>query len=349
MFRQNGFVSLLLVCGICGPSAMGLGQDASSLLHAVALNNSALRSFDVLIRHEAFQDIASDDYERAVVLKRLRFDWDRDRYLGMTKSISDTLIDGETEEDVWGTATQMSGFVLVAGVSTAGPVPGRMVTTQGDARSVFARADVPDLRFGGVAEYPQIFVKTGVAGAFESIEQALSNGNGFTETTLPDGKIRVTHSTPIFGYPDQRTTTQWDIAPDSLMPVAHSRAIAFRKPDGSTELKKQYWEQIEWEQRADIYVPVRITSERVSSSLPKKYRKLPMRERLDKAKADGVQATLHPISTTVEFHWFSVNEPLDAKDFSKAPLSSAAELEKLVDPIASGATTLNDEEADVSR
>ena len=90
-------------------------------------------------------------------------------------------------------------------------------------------------------------------------------------------------------------------------------------------------------------MPVELKGESLSSSLPRKYRHLSNKEkhdRKDELRAEGIDYKKHAVTSSVHFHWFSVNKPLAPELFDVSSLRSMTECEKLVDPQASGAESL---------
>ena len=337
-------IAVVLICTWNFPvSCFGQSKDVS-LLSSTVLNAQALRSFDVLIRHEVVKDIAPDDFDIAINLTRLRFDWDNQRFLGISKISMDTMMEGADGKGERKSSLHAQGIVSVDGLHSVGPIPGRIVASSGDVRAAFYRAGLTDVRFIGLGRYPQSFSAQSDIGTFENVASVIQNASNIEETKAAGEYFALRHSIPMVNNPQEMTVTSWHIALDSLMPI-HMENSIHRVKGNQRVVDRSFFEDYQWKEYEGVYVPIEVIGNSIASSLPRKYRHLSNKEkheRIDELRANGIDYVKHEVSTSVHLHWFSVNKPLAPELFDKSSLRSMAECQKLVDPHASGAVTLQE-------
>lgn len=333
--RRLALTILVIGTNLCSLTAE---EESAGLLHAVGLNAESLRSYDVLIRVEVMKDIGPNDFERSVSFQRMRVDRDSERWLYLAHIDREVLVPGGELEKSF----RMFGCAAKDGRYHTRDFPDRLVKNR-NLLEALAHCATPDLRFIGISNFPRNYVQKGTLGSFEDWQESIRHAVNFEPIVTVNNVMRIRRFSTELGAVDNKYVNDCHLSPETLMPLRLESSRSRPASDGRVESERLWWETYEWESKNDVYVSTKIVGDQRSSALPMPYRKMSVTERREKKnemEANGIKYIPYAVSTTVHFHWFSVNEPIDDSAFDLKALQDVTVFEGLVDPRISRAESL---------
>lgn len=273
-------------------------RQASSYLHAQMINADALKSFDVLIRYEAFHDVGPERYVRHKILWRLRVDFTANKLLAM-KSVERRQLNKEVS------AEESRQVLLLGGAATSerafeNRFDGKIRKVPVGMPDALEHLEMVDVRYVGLTSFPR------AASTHSSFAETLAASKavqGFQ--TLPAGsdRLKLYRETPIGNAIADWSYNEWTFDTSALVPTNYYDEIR-REIDGKRVTYPICRESIEWKDADGVYVPIRIVGTEGKVEL-----------------IDG-KPIRYEVDKTVEFHWFSINDKFDDENFSEKLIES---------------------------
>lgn len=300
--------SMSLVSTVCadGPADDSLNwDDLLSYVHTTQDNASSWRSHDILMYHQSFvQGEISDGSPRShTTVSRIIVDWDQKRALTITKTIFEIDEQPENRDD---RNTKLSFKVMQysAGSGSSLSIPGRRIELikDLDLDTALSHSYVHDVRWAGSRFELEGYQRDG----FDSYMRNRSTENG-----QPFARVSVLHrdgeSSFTYQLRDGMLQVGYVFDSNSLM----TKRLTMMEKNGDIGFVPTSSVDLWWEKMEGIYVPKQMSSESING---------PKGRRFD----------------TMQFHWFSLNEPLDSKFFDKKLLDDIGSLNKMIDPAGLG-------------
>lgn len=273
-------------------------RRASSYLYAQMVNADALKSFDVLIRYEAFHDIAPESYIRDEIMLRLRVDFTANKLLAVRR-IERRQMEKEVSEDE-------KRLVLLLGAcatdeqTTETNFDGKTKRNSIGMPATMAELELVDVRYVGISSYPRL------ASRHSTFAQTLAESKaaqGFRITPVNSDRLRISRESLIGNSIDDRGLVEWIFDTTMLVPTSFysefSRSVA-----GKKVRYPRCRESIEWQDADGVIVPVRIVGTELGE------------ERI------GGKVVKYEVDKTVQFHWFHVNGKVDDESYSAKLIES---------------------------
>ena len=306
-----------------------------SIFSATIANASAWRSGDVLVRTATLLDTVNEGTEgeldlegvvvKCVTLDRLIFDFDKNLFCWLTKSVTThvdlTLNEGQPYEIVVARGLCVSGDkspVIVRDFPSESWKQPNQLNELGQA-AFLKSLNIPDFRGTGIVGSD--------SGSFQRAQDSVSSIK--TGVTFISRKDVGNYAKICLGGPvDQESRRQvfddftFDLR--TLMPLTHSYWCMV--PDDVTGAMVKYRgveSKNSWQELNNIFLPTTI--------------------RITQGNAVSVNGTQHIGIQEVDcdFHWFSINEPVDQLDvFKGSPLKDFEAFFSFVDPKLAGASGL---------
>ncbi|MFN7291180.1 MAG: hypothetical protein ACK5YR_20540 [Pirellula sp.] len=280
-------------------------DDLLSYIHTTQDNASSWRSHDILLYHQSFvQGEISDGSPRShTTVSRIIVDWDRKQALTITKTIFETDDQPETLKDL---KTKLSFKVLQysSGNGSSLSIPGNRITLVKDLdlSTALSHASVHDVRWAGSRLEIEGYQRNG----FDAYMRNRSIKNG-----QPPARVSVLHRDGelSFTYQVRNGMLQAGYVFDSNSLM--TKRLTSMEKSGDLGFVPTRTVDFWWEEMNGIYIPKQMSSESMNG---------PKGRRFD----------------TMQFHWFSLNEPLDSKFFDKRLLDDIGSLNKMIDPAGLG-------------
>lgn len=280
-------------------------DDLLSYLHTTQDNVSSWRSHDILMYHQSFvQGEISDGSPRShTTVSRIIVDWDQKRALTITKTIFEIDEQPENRDD---RNTKLSFKVMQysAGSGSSLSIPGRRteLVKDLDLDTALSHSYVHDVRWAGSRLELEGYQRNG----FDAYMRNRSIKNG-----QPPARVSVLHrdgeSSFTYQLRDGMLQAGYVFDSNSLM----TKQLTMMEKNGDIGFVPTRTVDFWWEKMNGIYIPKQMSSESISG---------PKGRRFD----------------TMQFHWFSLNEPLDSKFFDKKLLDDIGSLNKMIDPAGLG-------------
>jgi hypothetical protein len=320
----------------------GTASAQDSQLLPVIENNKTIRSFDVLMLKDSFDDISPEDYDKATVISRIKIDWDKQRFLCLTKVKRESLIVPPNKPEPEVVVSQFQTGTMCNGEQRcfASRIGQRQVyNTKVELYKVLGYGSIPDIRMVGLTFFPRSIAEPSDLLSFETTV-AFESQRKFKESRLEPGVTTLISSQKNLMYPHFEYLLEMEIDDQTLMP----QHIALRETNTKMRVSRnKQWEAIKWKEFDGVFVPTEILSDELKVALPNPYRNMPVEEqtrRTPEMIEKKVKAIPYARELSVKFHWFSVNKPINEEEFQSDPLESMIEFEKLVDPRLCGANEL---------
>ncbi len=321
---------ILLTLSLVQVSAKGADpiDEVVSYYNGHCVNCNAWRQFDMLMQVESVADTGTRQLFSEVSLTRYIVDFDRSHLFVASES---KYMEGAGAQAQSEEAVRLCGMVTNGKSSRKFVFPGRVHSYTNSFQAGLAALKIPDPRCVGLAAFPVEFYTDPAAPGFERI---VASGQLLipAATSFPSKQTVKFEIERELSLKTQRglSVTNYEYRLDTLMPERHAVQISLETPAG-TKTFPQFTETYQWSEMKNIFVPKRILRDSVGF----------YEARAGSTGLPGVKdGERYNLETTVTFHWFSLNEPLEDGRFALNALDDIAELSKLLDPKQSKADTL---------
>ncbi len=296
-------------------------QEIGGLVHATALNSQAIRQADVLIRVEKMHDVDAENAFTVVNYIRMRVDWDSGRCVALKKGERIDLSSNErTAESTKGRMITFSGVVSNGKSVNVSLQKGISYSSRETLLRELQTLNIPDFRVIGLLRFPTPFASEESVSNFDALVKQLA-GTQFSSEVLADGTSQVKFGSVSKSRSKEIDTRwTWTFSADTNMPThLHDLVLV----DG-VENQRTFRETITWKKIAEVFVPDTVAG--------------------DKLEVVRNADVLRPYESqyNAQFHWFSVNQPLNDEPFDASILSSFDRIEALVNPTLAKATDINE-------
>lgn len=307
----------------------GFGQssqaDLVSYHEGIGANADAMRQFDCIYRVEVQGDIPDVGTASSRTLIRMIADFDRNMFLIVSDAES-SLVETGLQSDM--KRVDLKGLVANGQAIRWREFPSPAKDSASTVFDVLHHLEFPDLRCIGLGTFPTRFTTRRDEISFEQLKGTTGTGIEATKTEYTS-TVAFQEVIPIQGDPAHELvqTRQYDTS--SLMPLRFSRGC--RTPRGADGISYPiFFEHYEWIEVNDIYVPSMLSRDTPEFYVP------PHANRRDQE----LLARKYEKNVTVTFHWISVNEKIDDKQFSLEMLDDISKMKAITDPHQVGATSL---------
>lgn len=296
-------------------------QQLISVFEALRLNNTAIRSFDVLFWTEIYADRETAGYENVRKITRLIFDQDAEYCVQVSSAERELYVAPEPGAPKTGKELSQSKSlrctVIMDGKAHWISWPGnRYSTASPNFYESLARHDVATFHMIGVTVFPlaTFAIKNSDTGnhPLEFPDEAWS----IFKTQWSRGSLRETRTGPKIVLPPQSSGGQYAsiheylLDKDSLLPVSRE---SIRLDEANNERKRMSNEFIKWSKKEGLYLPVEYSLDRIS------------------ATNFGGRTIEYEINQNHRIHWISVNSGVDKSRGPDGFLTSPERVLKLLD------------------
>jgi len=295
---------------------LAVGSDGTSLVRGQLYNGASMKTMDVLLRSTAFHFLEGKKGLVQNVMMRLVVDFDNERFLTLYGTEQEkTLSDGEIVK-----SKRFAGAKLLSEKYTYSSFNGFISSEKRTFEKAADHSTLYDLRLVGVTKFPECGSGSDLMPkllAISSFPDCLVTKMGAKEIEVRRKMLMKNDGITI--------NTLWSFDPKTLTPNSVLRTNNWVK-NGFEESIRDYIETIGWETKEGVFVPKIIDQTSVHFD----------------EREPGDESTMYKydVEETIEFHWFSVNEPLDISRFENVNLNSFKDCFPLLDPRLSGASSL---------
>ncbi len=334
MLSKTSVLSIALVIFASPLAADGQSNDPKtpkdadtaktlSVLDALQMNNMAVQSCDVLFWTEIYADMGEAGYESVRSTTRLVIDIEKKRCVQIQWSERDYFL-ADDEKDNEPSRTQALSIAIVSDNTLSWrdwPRTQYSISVPGGFFAALARHGIATFHFVGICEFPvpAAFVTSndvgqhplGVPEEFWGMYRNIW-AKTFVERHQPNFTIKASPKTNSKGFTIE-STTQFD----SLTMLPERKSIFLVE---SGEKKRISNEFINWSEREGIYLPIRLSTDKLASTTTGEKKQIIEYER-------------NRVDT---LNWLHINEAVPEEYFDVALINDPARSTALLDPAREG-------------